>query len=432
MEIKVPYLAEGVNSGTVVSILVSIGDSVKKDQTVLELETNKATAPIPSPQAGVVAKIHVKEGEEVTVGQTLITIDESGTEKSGPAFNETRTEKQKQPAPTSRSAPKTLPQPATEETGYVYASKSGFPPPAAPSVRKVARELGIDLIYIQGSERGGRVTMEDLRRYVESLKHGISPVAQAQAPEKSMEKPEPPRIDFSKWGPVERKSVSATRRTVGSKMYESWTSIPHVTQFDEADITALMALRKKYEAAYESKGGRLTVTSFILKVVVGALKKYPLFNSSYDETTREIVFKKYYHVGVAVDTEQGLLVPVIRNADQKSILELSIELQALAEKTRQKKISIEELQGGSFTISNLGSIGGSYFTPIINQPEVAVLGVARGVTKPVSAGGKIESRALLPLCLSYDHRVIDGADGARFIRALVEGLEHFDENEVMG
>jgi pyruvate dehydrogenase E2 component (dihydrolipoamide acetyltransferase) len=241
-------------------------------------------------------------------------------------------------------------------------------------------------------------------------------------------------VDFSKWGPVERKPATSLRRKIGEKMSESWTTIPHVTQFDEADITALMELRKKYSAAYEKKGAKLTVTHFIMKAVVAALKKYPAFNASLDESSGEIVFKKYFHLGVAVDTEQGLIVPVLRDADKKSLFELAKELDALAEKTRQRKVSIEELKGGSFTISNLGSIGGQYFTPIINKPEVAILGVSRGVLKPVVVKLKtkevVEARLMMPLALSYDHRVVDGADGARFMRTLVEALQNFEEKEV--
>jgi pyruvate dehydrogenase E2 component (dihydrolipoamide acetyltransferase) len=235
-----------------------------------------------------------------------------------------------------------------------------------------------------------------------------SPVAARRAPES---------IDFSKWGPVEAKPLTPLRQKIAEKMTESWTTIPHVTQFDEADITALMALRKKYAPAYEKKGATLTLTSFILKAVVTALKKFPTVNSSLDEALQKLVEKKYYHIGVAVDTEQGLIVPVLRDVDKKTLLQVSKELGELAEKTRQRKVSLDELKGGTFTVSNLGGIGGSHFTPIVNKPEVAILGVGRGAGK-------------LPLSLSYDHRVIDGAVGARFIRAVAEALENFKEDEV--
>ncbi|OGW84780.1 MAG: hypothetical protein A3C35_03430 [Omnitrophica bacterium RIFCSPHIGHO2_02_FULL_46_11] len=410
MQIKIPFLAEGVHSGTVVSILVKEGDHVKKEQTVLELETNKATAPIPSPASGTITKILVKEGVEISVGQAIMSLSEEGAAKE-PAKGVGSKPAQEKEAPTITEAGD-----ASEE--YTYESKSGALPPASPSVRKMALELGIDLTKIRGTERGGRITVKDLKAYVQRLKAG--------SPQKS-EKPAPVSIDFSKWGPVNRKPVSSTRRTIGQKMYESWTTIPHVTQFDEADITALLELRKKYAPSYEKKGARLTVTGILLKVAVQALKKFPIFNSSLDESKNELVCKHYYHLGVAVDTEQGLLVPILKDADKKSLLDLSIELAQLSEKARQRKISLEDVQGGTFTISNLGSIGGGHFTPIVNKPEVAILGVGRGIVKPIVKDGKIQTRTMLSLGLSYDHRVVDGADGARFIHEMVQGLEHFKE-----
>ncbi|MBI4395112.1 MAG: 2-oxo acid dehydrogenase subunit E2 [Candidatus Omnitrophica bacterium] len=391
IQIKIPFLAEGVDSGTVVSILISEGAAVKKDQTILELETNKATAPIPSPYAGTVAKILVKEGEEVRVGQAVVTLAGSGATPSAPPAEE-----------------KQLP-------------TAGLPPPASPSVRKMARDLGIDLTKIRGSERGGRITIEDLKAYVQGLRQARS---ETKAQKSAVS------IDFSKWGPVSRKPLSSIRRIIGQKMQESWTTIPHVTQFAEADITSLLELRKIHTAEYERGGARLTVTAMILKAVIRVLKKYPVFNSSLDESKNEIVYKNYYHFGIAVDTEQGLLVPVLKNVDQKNLLELSIELAELSEKARQKKVTLEEVQGGTFTISNLGSIGGSHFAPIINKPEVAILGVGQGVLKPVVKNGKITTATILPIALSYDHRVIDGADGARFVQELVEALEHFEESDL--
>ena len=430
MDIRVPRLGEGVSSGTVVNVLVKEGEPVKKDQTVLELETEKAVAPIPATESGTVSKILVKEGDVVAVGQAVISLAGGG---AAPA-----SAPQTKAQPVSQDIPRKQPvtkqsEPETHETGtadYNYESKSGFPPPASPTVRKMAKELGIDLNRIKGSENGGRIVIEDLRQYIAHLQQlAFSPKSgTAQKAVKSAAPAE--SIDFSKWGPVTKKPVSNLRRTIGNKMVESWTTVPHVTQFDEADITNVMALRKKYNAAYEKKGAKLTVTIFILKVVADALKKYPVFNSSLDEAKEELVTKDYYHLGVAVDTDSGLIVPVLRDVDKKNPLDLSKELAALAEKTRQRKITVDELQGGTFNISNLGSIGGMHFTPIVTKPQVAVLGVGRGVSKPVVKNQKIDTAVMLPLGLSYDHRVIDGADGARFIRFIVEGLENFDEKSL--
>ena len=364
-------------------------------------------------------QIHVKEGTEVSVGQVVVTLSKSGeTTKATPA---TPTKEVKSIALPQSQTP--LTRQASEVSEYHYESKSGFAPPASPSVRKLAHQLGVDLTRVKGTEHGGRITLEDVRTYIERLqtaKQGMSQPASH---------PKPVSIDFSKWGPVTKKALTPLRKTTGRKMHESWTAIPHVTQFDEADISGLLEMRKKYAPEYEQKGAKLTITGIILKGLVQILKKYPKFNSSLDETSNEVIEKKYYHFGVAVDTEQGLIVPVIKEVDKKSLLELSIELAQLAEKTRQRKVSIEDMQGGTFTVSNLGSIGGAHFTPIVNRPEVAILGLGRGALKPVVKDGKVQVRTVLPLCLSYDHRVIDGADGARFIQALVQLLENFDENE---
>lgn len=417
MDIRIPYLAEGVDSGSVVSILVKVGDAVKKEQTILELETNKATAPIPSPAAGTVSKILVKEGDTVSVGQAVMSLSESGTK-----------EKPVSHAPEAKpAAVKSVSTPLKSSTQVDAPMQrrdgpsGAFPPPASPSVRKMARELGIDLTRVRGSERGGRITTDDLKAYIQHLEQN----AGASAP--NVSKPVSPVIDFSKWGPVKKQPVTPLRKKIAEKMQESWTRAPHVTQFDEADITSLMAFRKKYVPVYEKNGARLTLTGLILKAVVELLKQYPNFNSSLDEAAGELVLKDYYHLGVAVDTPAGLIVPVLKNVDQKNLMQISLELDLLAEKTRQRKISLEELQGGTFTISNLGGIGGTHFTPIVNLPEVAILGIGRGVLKPVVTGQTVEPRLMLPLALSYDHRVVDGADGARFMKDLVHALEHFEE-----
>jgi pyruvate dehydrogenase E2 component (dihydrolipoamide acetyltransferase) len=308
----------------------------------------------------------------------------------------------------------------------------GVPPAASPSIRRIARELGIDLTRIRGSERGGRIVMADLRNYIARLQALASQQAQIQ-PQPSVQvpsKPAPVSIDFSAWGKIERKKISQLRKTISAKMVASWTTAPHVTQFDNADITDLLALRKKYQKVYEKKKANLTLTPFILKAVVATLKRHPMFNASIDEAAGDIVYKHYYHIGIAVDTEQGLIVPVIRDVDKKSLLELSLELQDLAERTRQRKVSLDEMQGGTFTISNQGSIGGAHFTPIINTPEVAILGVGRASLEPVVKGKKIVQRMILPLGLSYDHRLIDGANAARFITDFVQALQSFADRDV--
>jgi pyruvate dehydrogenase E2 component (dihydrolipoamide acetyltransferase) len=424
MDVRVPRLAEGVESATVANILVVPGDRIEKDQVILELETEKAVGPIPSPVAGEVARIHVKPGDEVSVGQPLITLNEAaGAQKASLA--ETKT----QPATETKTArPATAPEPArgAAPSEYRYQSASGTPPPASPSVRKIAGELGIDLTRVKGSERGGRITIADLRSYIAALQQrpadGAAPAAApAEKP------PSPQAIDFSRWGPVEKKPMSSIRRTIGQRMHESWSAIPHVTQFEDVDVANITELRKRYGPELAKKGKHLTLTPFVLKAVVAALKKYPIFNSSLDEATGEVVYKKYFHIGVAVDTEAGLIVPVLRDVDKKSLADLSQELNALVERTRKRKVSLEELQGGSFTISNQGGIGGGHFTPIINKPEVAVLGIGRASLKPVVKDGKIEARPVLPLGLSYDHRVMDGADAVRFIMELVGTLENFPE-----
>jgi pyruvate dehydrogenase E2 component (dihydrolipoamide acetyltransferase) len=435
MDVRLPQLAEGVESGTVVSILVSEGQEIRKDQAFMELETQKAVGSIPSPTSGTVTKIYVKEGMEVSVGQMLISIsaEKSSTTTASPAAAPTV-----QPKPQSAPLP---PQPEKSGDGhlratddYHYESRTGVPPPAAPSIRKIARELGIDLTRVRGSERGGRIVLEDLRDYIQRLQEIAfqqkAPTATSKPRPSSVEPRQDDSVDFSRWGPVRREKMSALRRTVSRRMVESWTTIPKINQFDDADITTLLALRKKHAAAYEKKGAHLTLTSFLLKVIGGALQKHPRANASVDETANEIVFKDYFHLGVAVDTEAGLIVPVIRDVNKKNLFELSQELHEVTEKAKQRKMSLAELQGSTFTISNQGSIGGSHFTPIIYAPQVAILGVGQGQAKPVVRDGKVVVRTLLPLCLAYDHRVLDGADAVRFIKDIIAGIEFFSESDV--
>jgi pyruvate dehydrogenase E2 component (dihydrolipoamide acetyltransferase) len=434
MDVKLPQLAEGVESGTVVSILVTEGQEIKKDQSFMELETQKAVGSIPAPSSGVVTKIHVKQGMEVTVGQTLISIDTgssaatSASVAKSPQNSASTAPSPSTPSHQARSAGSTT-SAATED--YRYESKSGAPPPAPPSIRKIARELDIDLTRVKGSEAGGRITLADLRGYIQRLQQiAFQGAPAATIPHEGRPAPSE-AVDLAKWGPVRREKLSSLRRTVSRRMVESWTTVPKINQFADADISALLALRKKHAAAYEKKGAHLTVTSFLLLVLGRVLKKHPRANSSLDEAASEIVFKDYCHIGVAVDTEGGLIVPILRDVDKKNLFQLSTELHALTEKTRQRKVSIEELQGGTFTISNQGSIGGSHFTPIIYAPQVAILGVGQGQAKPVALDGKIAIRMILPLCVAYDHRVLDGADAVRFLKDIIAGLESFEETDLL-
>jgi pyruvate dehydrogenase E2 component (dihydrolipoamide acetyltransferase) len=440
MDVKLPQLAEGVESGTVVSILVSEGQEVKKDQPFMELETQKAVGSIPSPDSGVVTKIHVKEGMEVSVGQLLISIstESAGTKADAQRKRQSSEAREEAPAPPARSLKavaersQRAERPSGEEApgDYRYEGRSGFPPPAAPSIRKIARDLGIDLTRVRGSEPGGRIVLADLRAFVERLQE-IAFREKPAAPTPGAPSAPTPSVDFSKWGPVRREPLSSLRRTVSQRMFHSWSTVPKINQFDDADITKLLALRKKHAAVYEKNGTHLTLTAFLIHVVARMLSKHPRVNASLDPSAGEIVFKDYYHIGIAVDTESGLIVPVLRDADRKGLLQLSRELQALSEKTRQRKASLEDLQGGTFTISNQGSIGGSHFTPIIYAPQVAILGVGQGQAKPVAIGKKIAIRTLLPLCLAYDHRVLDGGDAVRFLKDVKSALEAFDETEVI-
>jgi pyruvate dehydrogenase E2 component (dihydrolipoamide acetyltransferase) len=431
MDLKLPHLGEGADSGTVVNLFVKEGDTVTKDQPILELENEKAVATIPSTAAGTVTQIFVKAGDKIRVGQRILSLSESGAAAAAPPAKPepapVRNRERLIQTPSPEQVPVALEEEVPEPIPEV---KAGTAPAAAPSIRKLARDLGIDLARVRGSARGGRIMMEDVRAYVQKLQR-LAAAPRAAAPAGApAPKPPPEQIDFAKWGPISRAPLSPLRQVIARRMAESWNSTPRVTQFDEADITALMALRKKYAAAYEQKGARLTLTSFALKVVVDTLKKHPIFNASLDEVAQAIVLKQYYHIGIAVDTEAGLIVPVIRDADKKNLIELSRELEDLAGKARGRKVSLEELKGGTFTISNQGGIGSGQFTPIVNKPEVAIIGLGRGAMKAVVRDNKIEPRLMLPMGLSYDHRVIDGAAAARFTVDLVQAFENFREDDV--
>jgi pyruvate dehydrogenase E2 component (dihydrolipoamide acetyltransferase) len=421
MDLKLPKLGEGADSGVVVSILVKPGDDVKAGQTVIELENEKAVAPIPATASGKVASIRVKEGDKISVGAVILTLEGGG---GGTVSEKPDVAEAKKPKATARA-------PVENEEEDEHETPADLPMTgevaAAPSIRKLARDIGLDLRKVRGSANGGRIVLEDIRAHIQRLeKLASQPKSKAAAPGETP-KPVAESIDFSQWGPVTKKPLSQLRKVIARRMSESWHAVPRVTQFDEADVTALMELRKKHAAAFEAKGARLTMTPLILKSVVAALKQHPVFNSSLDETAGELVLKEYFNLGIAVDTEAGLMVPVIRDVDKKTVLDLAKELDDLAKRTRERKITADEMKGGTFTISNQGAVGGAHFTPIINLPEVAILGLGRGVQKPVVRDGQIVVRTLLPLTVAYDHRVIDGGSAARFVVDLVKAIESFDE-----
>jgi pyruvate dehydrogenase E2 component (dihydrolipoamide acetyltransferase) len=425
MDVKLPNLGEGADSGVVVNIFIKEGDTVASGQAIIELENEKAVASIPSTAAGKVEKIFVKNGDRISVGQRLIAV--AGESKGAAAAKAApKPAARKPPAP---AAPAPEPEEVDEETAPDEEGEIVNPDPvASPSVRKMARELEIDLRKIRGSESGGRIVVADLRNYIHRLMAAAAKAVKGRPGVAARGPAE--QINFAQWGPIVKRPLTPLREVISRRMLESWNSVARVTQFDEADCTTLNELRKKFGPAYEAKGAKLTLTPLILKAVAVTLKKHSIFNASLDEVANEIIVKEYVHLGIAVDTDQGLMVPVIRDVDKKSVLDLAKELEQLAAKARDRKISAEEMKGGTFTISNQGAIGGGHFTPIVNKPEVAILGLGRGAMKAVVRGDKIEARMMTPLALSYDHRVIDGAAAARFMVDLVGALQDFKEDQL--
>ena len=429
-EFKVPELGESVAGGDVTRVLVKVGDVVAREQSVLELETDKATIEVPSSVAGRVTEVKVKQGDKIKVGAVVFVVDDAAPEAAAPA--DVCCQGSQLPAPAAQPAPEqparvvSMParqaqepsKPAREAAEPPKASRAPHRPaaPASPSVRRLAREVGVDIDEVQGSGAQGRISDEDVKEHARRLLSGVE--TKAGATGRTM-----PLPDFERWGEVERQPMSNVRRTTSERLSHAWTTIPHVTQCDKADITAMEELRKAYREQVHNAGGNLTVTAMLVKIIATAVKQFPQFNASLDPQAEQIVYKKYVHVGVAVDTERGLLVPVIRNADQKNITQIAIEVHQAAEKARARKLTLEDMSGGGITISNLGGIGGTYFTPIVNWPEVAILGVSRGIIEPVWRNGAFEPRQLLPLSLSYDHRAIDGADAMRFLRWVVQAIE---------
>lgn len=432
-EFKIPELGENIESGDVAKVLVSPGDILEKDQPVLELETDKAVVEIPSTVSGKVKELRVKAGDQVTIGQVVLTLEEEGegakeeaeappAEAAPKAEKEEETVKEEKRQPQPEAPPVEMPAEKEPERELAPAQETvtATPAPATPSVRRLARELGVNIHQVQGSGPGGRISIDDVKHHARALL-----VDRIEAPPSAASSPVPlvaPLPEFEKWGAVEREPMSKIRRKTAEHMSYAWT-IPHVTQHDYADITQLEQDRGRFAKRVEKAGGKLTVTAIMLKVIASALKIFPRFNTSLDLAAQELIHKQYCHIGVAVDTEHGLLVPVIRQVNQKSIVELAIELAELAEKARSRKLSAEEMEGGTFTLTNLGGLGGSHFTPVINWPEVAILGISRAKMAPLYIGETFQPRLLLPLSLSYDHRVIDGADAIRFLRWVVEALE---------
>ena len=424
-EIRIPEVGEGIESGTVVALLVAVGDRVEVDQPLLELETDKAVVEVPSSSAGVVEAFHVEEGQEAQIGQVVLTLGEgSGDARAEAGASQAEAAPAEEPA---EAVPAAVEAPPPAETERPAAATAAPAPqqgqrrllPAAPSVRRLAREMGVDIHAVAGSGILGRISAEDVIRYAET---GPAPGTGAE-PASAVPAFELP--DFARWGETERVPMSGIRKATVRTMTTAWSIVPMVTHFDKADITDFEALRKRHQPKAEAAGAKLTPTAMIIKIVAAALRRFPDFNASIDVAASEIVYKSYVNVGVAVDTEHGLLVPVIRDADAKNMIELAQELGELAEKARTRKLTPDEMQGGNFSVSNLGGIGGTGFTPIVNPPDVAILGVSRGGYEPVydRESGEFTPRLMMPLSVTYDHRLIDGASAARFLRWICQAIE---------
>jgi pyruvate dehydrogenase E2 component (dihydrolipoamide acetyltransferase) len=442
-EFKLPELGENISQGDLVRLMIAPGTKVSEGQPVMELETDKAVIEVPSSVGGVVKEVKVKEGEKIKVGQVIFTLEggaaaqaETARSRNAPvehvtgqhgarlAFQaairaEGKTEEQALPPDQPQPASPVFSMPV--QLGKVAGTEHRQAIPAAPHVRRFAREVGVDIYEVKGTGPGGRISEDDVKTYTKGL---LSAAATAvQVPPRAGHFAQPQLPDFAKWGKVERVSMRGVRRKTAEHLAEAWNTIPHVTQHDRADITELEQLRARFAPKAEEAGGKMTVTAIALKVCAAALKVFPQFNASIDIEKEEIVYKQYINIGVAADTDRGLLVPVIRDVEKKNIVELAVELSQLSKKAREKKLTPADMEGGTFTITNLGGIGGVGFTPIVNHPEVAILGLSRSRMEPEWINGKFEPRLILPLSLSYDHRLIDGADAARFLRWIAEAFE---------
>lgn len=407
----------------IIEILVSEGDSVAVEDSLITLETDKATMDIPASDAGTISKLHVKVGDRVNQGDVVATIEAGESAATPPAATESAPEPTSQQPEEPKETPASPPTPAPSSNAPVVKPSptanidevSFSRAHASPSVRKFARELGADLGMVTGSGRKGRITKEDVKGFIkQAMTAGGTGGGLRVAPL--------PEIDFSEFGEIESQPLTKINKLTGQFLHRNWVTVPHVTQFDEANITELEKFRKSMVDEYKEQGIRLTLLAFLIKAVVSALKKFPRFNSSLDASGENLALKKYFHIGIAVDTPDGLVVPVIRDADRKSLVDIAAELGDISVRARDKKLSPSDMQGGCFSISSLGGIGGTAFTPIVNAPEVAILGVSRSAMKPIWNGETFEPQLMLPLSLSYDHRVIDGADGARFTSYLASVL----------
>lgn len=455
IEVKIPQISEETDTAKVTEILVKEGDKIEKDQSVIAVETEKASVEVPSSHSGTVREIKVSEGDEVKVGDVILTLEEGEEsqekeqkkdkvekgkeaekedkkekeEKEGKEEGENKREKELKKEKAEKEEKKKSREEEAEEKKENKEEKEGRDEeekneteeegkdsnapekPASPAVRRLARELGVEIEAVEGSGPGGRVTEEDVKSHTKEEKQKTFTGQKLSLP------------DFSKWGSTERKPLSGIRMVTARRTQASWQNIPHVFQFDEADISEIEKYMEKNREKAEEAGGKLTITAILLKIAANALQHFPKFNASIDPEKEEMILKHYIHIGIAVDTDSGLLLPVIRDVDKKSIIDLAAEITKVAEKAREGKLSPDEMKGGNFSISNLGGIGGTNFTPIIYHPQVAILGVARAKTSPVYSDGEFKPREILPLSLSYDHRLIDGAEGTQFLHWIVEALE---------
>lgn len=440
IEIKVPDIGD-FSDIPVIEILVSVGDSVEADQSLLTLESDKAMMEVPAPVAGVIRELRVAVDDKVSEGQVVALIEAEEVVAPEETEAETRAKPDEEqapeaPAPKKAGTPKparrgtTMKPPSTGSRQSPPVSMDGnatLPaniPYASPAIRRFARELGADLMQITGSARGGRIVREDVTGFVKSVMTGAGRPASGGL---GFDLPPPPKVNFSRYGDIELQRISKIQKVSGAYLHRNWVSIPHVTQNDLADITEMEVYRK---ATAKEKDIKLTPLVFLIKASVAALKEFPMFNASLDVSRENLVLKKYFHIGIAVDTPAGLVVPVIRDCDQKDIFQLAEELGEISQRARDGKLKPVEMQGGCFSISSLGGIGGTSFTPIINAPEVAILGVSRSSMQPQWDGKAFQPRMMLPLCLSYDHRVIDGANGARFTRFFAACLEDFENMDL--
>jgi len=430
MDVKLPELGENIEMVEVSAVLVEVGTRVGKDQPLIEVETEKANLEVPAPLEGTVTEVLVKVGDQLAVGQTIVRLDAGEAPVAETAETTTSAPEGKEQAVVASVA---LPQPTEvpepQRIVDVHKAVIEFPAarvkpeigpsvPASPSVRRLARELGVDILDVVGSGPGGRISRDDVKAHAKRIVTGMAASGAAGPVAPAAELP-----DFSQWGEIATEPLSNIRRATAKNMAMAWATVPHVTQFDRADITQLESMRKRFNKRDEAEGRKLAMTAIVLKMVAAALRQFPKFNASLDLANDVVILKKYIHLGVAVDTERGLLVPVIRDADRKSLVQVAGELSDLAKRARGKKLGLDEMNGASFTVSNLGGLGTTYFSPIVNWPQVGILGVGRAEHQAVFDEGQFQPRLMMPLSISYDHRIIDGADAARFLRWLAEALE---------